>query len=597
MNVKSFSDLADVLIQPDEGEEPNLKRTSTIDEGEYGDDFEEVDYEEEFEDADKSGGERKEASASRFSIEARGSEDDVLLNSRSFSRIEVRRSVESNDGAAEIIQRNLENISVSGSDDGDDDIEAVKDMPTPAKPDEFDTRSSRPEVIEISNDVPRRAIAPPVQAAVKVSPGKSAAAKKTFKLTSSEEKFLADRRVQQAPGVKAPTKAFMSMNSKIQVASHWEVPGVSIYEGNKTQSTATGSKAPNTEEDREYTSKSDREKIILTVLDLLQTASKKAQTQQDVQVAMKGHAIRIPSVRTGVSKKQALKATGKMYMGNVPDYDPDFDTALQFMRSNEWNAEEDPAGEAGATRGSDEMKESSDGRPYYGSSGSGSGSGAGERAASNNKTFPERKPATVGGPRKMNASAPVPIESPKDQFHPMYGKARGYTPSSPATSEQQPQNGPPNFEADKDLRAVNSSVENYATWLKPNYLKRAHVLSAVPAEESADLSNKCEKLYANFLNDLIQNCKARADQCSTTEEMAMLRVLAEQVTSKFAAGEPQEDLQCRMLQGALSTMPFLSDKHHQGPRSPTFDDSLGIPSVSSAGLRANRDRIGGFRNR
>ena len=75
----------------------------------------------------------------------------------------------------------------------------------------------------------------------------------------------------------------------------------------------------------------------------------------------------------------------------------------------------------------------------------------------------------------------------------------------------------------------------------------------------------------------------------------MLRVLAEQVTSKFAVGEPQEDLQCRMIQGALTTMPFMIDKKHAQAR--TFDESVGIPSIGSGGLRANRDRIGGFRNR
>ena len=128
---------------------------------------------------------------SRFSIEARGSEEEVLLNSRSYSRIEIRKSVESNDGAEEIIQRNLEDISVSGSDD-DDDTMTEKDMPTPAKPNELETRSSRPDVIEISGNVPRRATAPVVTAAVRLSPGKSAVSMKESE-ASSEEKTKTEK--------------------------------------------------------------------------------------------------------------------------------------------------------------------------------------------------------------------------------------------------------------------------------------------------------------------------------------------------------------------------------------------------------------------
>ena len=116
----------------------------------------------------------------------------------------------------------------------------------------------------------------------------------------------------------------------------------------------------------------------------------------------------------------------------------------------------------------------------------------------------------------------------------------------------------------------------------------------MPQEEIASLTDTCERLYAHFLSDMIENCKRRADACKTTEEMAMLRVLAEQVTGRFAAGEPQEDLQCRMIQGALDTQPWLKRNKQQAERD---DGSIDIPSVSSTGLRANRDQLGGYRNR
>ena len=189
----------------------------------------------------------------------------------------------------------------------------------------------------------------------------------------------------------------------------------------------------------------------------------------------------------------------------------------------------------------------------------------------------------------------------------MYGKAPSnldLVENSPPTtnrassSSSSSSKAAPNFNANKDLRAVNSSIENYATWLKPTYLKRHHVLKDLPSEEAGELSNKCEKLYASFLNDLVENCKKRADSCNTTEEMAMLRVLAEQVTSKFAAGEPQEDLQSRMLQGAIETMPYL--KTHGGnnrDKSAGLDNSFDIHSVGSDGLRFNRDSLGGFKNK
>ena len=530
----------------------------------------------------------REGDVSIFSIEKRKGDDDdeIMHKSQSYSGLDVSGSgdeAEAQNGKEDIQRDNLRS------------------------PPKLHTEGATGEALEIPGNVPQRSVAAPVSASVKVGPQ----ARVSTNRAKSYAELVAEDRMEQAQAVvRGPVKAAGSVASRVRVAHAWEVPGVGSYEEHKLREerTTTGSRVPQDNHNVEYEEKCEKEKIVLAVLDLLQGAARKAQTKQEVEAATRGHAIRIPSFRSGVSKRQAMAATGKMFMDMVPDYDPDFEAALQFMRSNDWTNFGDEEGEGVGETKESESDENPNPSSLYGGTAVFSATGTSAEGTETSraprpigKTFPEPRVTTkafiddaVTGRRPGLATAPP---RPQTQGRPTPINTKTFMTTATARTRSSPSSsGPPNFEADKDLRSVNASVENYATWLKPQYLKRGDVLRDVPQEEAATLTDTCERLYAHFLSDLIENCRKRADACKTTEEMAMLRVLAEQVTGRFAAGEPQEDLQCRMIQGALETQPWLK-RNKTESEAIQEDDSIGIPSVSSTGLRLNRAQLGGYRNK
>ena len=69
-----------------------------------------------------------------------------------------------------------------------------------------------------------------------------------------------------------------------------------------------------------------------------------------------------------------------------------------------------------------------------------------------------------------------------------------------------------------------------------------------------ELNNKSELIYAQFLSDMINLCRARAKACNTIEEMAMHRVLANHLQQSFTSNNVVNKVRNDMSNSAVETI-------------------------------------------
>ena len=84
--------------------------------------------------------------------------------------------------------------------------------------------------------------------------------------------------------------------------------------------------------------------------------------------------------------------------------------------------------------------------------------------------------------------------------------------------------------------------------------RRATALDGLDATSRDRITDSCEGIYASFLGDLLSSCRKRAEDCHSSEDMAMLRVLSEHVIKSFAATSSLEDIQANMIVAAKTNL-------------------------------------------
>ncbi len=373
-------------------------------------------------------------------------------------------------------------------------------------------------------------------------------------------------------GVRGPIRVVAPCTSHVQRVDAWNVPG------SRARADADAAADQVTHDIAAQKQTDEKQQVVLTVLELLQRASRKAEASRAASFASKNPTtIRVHSADTGgLSKAQAMAASGKFFMGRVKDYDPDFDAALPFMRMaeeervleqkhNAQEAQEQQEAELLAVkRELEELKAvraikqqqqqqhennykratGSSFTPLSSRAGTSSGSNAGSMRGLS--TYPGS-----GSGGKENAT-PQTLHT-----HPGSAGKKGYSPQynvldTPVSSRY-------SDSSDIDVGTPSASTigamamargDGEGVWGVHPLERRADALGGMKRADADALSDSCEKLYATFLSDVIINCRQRAMDCKNTEEMAMLKALSDHVTATFAAGDRMEDVQCKMLRGA-----------------------------------------------
>jgi len=453
--------------------------------------------------------------------------------------------------------------------------------------------------------------------------------------------------------VRGPATRGVPAFSRVRRVAAWEVPGGTNSGQNDTSSTVTAQTDLCVDVGKAH-HEDDRAQMILIVLELLQSAAKKSEAVREAEFAIKSAATaHFSSFHAGgVTRAQAMQANGKFFMSRVPDYDPDFDAALQFLNeaSSDQNQESqqlqlqqkrERAARAElstlhetremlrlkreAQQSWDREANASSESPFLGSVGGGEGevpspdasiqvmqSGARERERernrdatreimtnrnrtgnpyrTNNKTYPSGTTpgsASSSSKEKENDNIAVAIAN---KTHPMstrsVGEGAGASaqprnltwaragagvpgkepfPSSPDTLNGSATNSSPGSSPGRPASPLQQQ-QAYGGWPVPLH-KRKDILASIPAARASELNSTCESLYASFLADLIGNCKKRANECRDTEEMAMLRALSDHVLTTFS-GERLEDVQCKMLQGAVNAIEKIGSNKPGGGRTP-----------------------------
>ena len=317
--------------------------------------------------------------------------------------------------------------------------------------------------------------------------------------------------------------------SRVKKVSAWEVPGVQNNNArNLVQNTEKGNPNIVRETDRnEDQDRMKKEEIVMTVLDMLQSAAKKSQMKSEVEyITASGSPRVVNNFKMGVTKRMAMQASGKFFMERVPDFDPDFDAALQFSgRTSEDRA-------AGDKNGIDclrELKPSDAVNPHSSTNTERGGVFEYKKSVPNDGDYIKQQ---QGSPKHSGSVGTSAASSP------------GVFSSNTSTPH-----GRHRMQSDTIQQQYQASPSEQ--WPEQVYAKRENVLAGLSPDESSSISTACESLYSSFLGDLINCCKGRANECRNTEEMAMLKVLSEHVSSAFAGGSKQEALQCRMMEGAI----------------------------------------------
>lgn len=431
--------------------------------------------------------------------------------------------------------------------------------------------------------------------------------------------------------VRGPSAKGIPAFNAIRRVAAWEVPGGSAGGQNEAIKQATAA------EQEKKSQEEDRSQLVLTVLELLQSAAKKSEAQREVEFAMKSSTTtHVSSFHMGgVTRAQAMQANGKFFMSRVPDYDPDFDSALQFLdkttedRTSEtrektaraelralqeererlrqkkeaqlsWerdantSLESQSLGGAGSSPDASiqvlQVVNGSDGRDRKSrglTMANRNLSGNPYRTA--NKTYP---PGRAVGP---HASASHGAQNMKEnttnnahKTHPVSvrtngadtergnlrgssdGEKDGAYPASPDTAASvtntSPGASPGIHSGSPGLQQQGMGPMGAGGWPAP-LQQRKDMLANLPVSRASQLNSTCESLYASFLADLIGNCKKRANECKDTEEMAMLKALSDHVFATFA-GERLEDVQCKMLQGAVNVLDKIGPNKPSGEKTP-----------------------------
>ena len=630
MNVRQFSDLSDVLISPDKSLESHDSSTGAE---EYEDEFEE-DFEADSENSRVSDKPSNGNTSTAFqetqsvpttnnyasnSISVSGSDDDKsndnLAPREFFEEDALEISHESSSRA--IPPRSAALIPTATT---SDTVHSTKNIAAvlstaPVAVADFAERLLVPpvapkavipaELFEATEDLPKRIQELPSNANTHPIPVVHMKANRipvTSNLASDSETDVRDTELHnwyakhQTPvrgqsGVKS-VPAF----SAIRRVPAWEVPGISRSEGHSTPFVPTT--APATVD--------DKKQLVLTVLELLQAAAKKAEAQREAELAAKSaRTVCVPSFQVGgLQRAQALAAAGKFFIERVPDYDPDFEPALQFLRETDEDREAEI--EHDSTRRYEAQAQwerdmgGSDGSPPENLQARSHGSDSAGKLPSDQssiqspaldmshrshdfravKTFPQAtrsKDATqaVHGSTRHKQMPSTrhtksPHSSPSDTNKENYVHSASSSTSRSKMNDKSPslaaeQSSTPGSHTGGALQVPSSpdsigSPSSVPTmplsggWPVP-LLRRVDVMSGVPIDRSTQLHTSCENLYAAFLSDLISCCKRRASECNNTIEMAMLKALSDHVFATFASGDKLEDVQCKMLRGALAVPP------------------------------------------
>ena len=462
---------------------------------------------------------------------------------------------------------------------------------------------------------------------MEIADAEAEARKKKSEIDQSDSMLQAVRGPSAAKGIPA-------FNAIRRVAA-WEVPGASDAAGGHKMNEAI--KQATAAEQEKKSQEEDRSQLVLTVLELLQSAAKKSQAQREVEFAMKSSTTtHVTSFHMGgVTRAQAMQANGKFFMSRVPDYDPDFESALQFLdkttedRTSEtgekaaraelralqeererlrqkkeaqlsWERDANTSLESRSLGGAGSSPDASiqvvqvvnrsDGRDRNSpglTMANRNPSGNPYRTA--NKTYP---PGRAVGP---HASASHGAQNMKEnttnnahKTHPVpvrtngadteRGNLRGSSdrekdgayPASPDTAASvtntTPGSSPGMHSGSPGQQQQGMGPMGAGGWPSP-LQQRKDVLANLPVSRASQLNSTCESLYASFLADLIGNCKKRANECKDTEEMAMLKALSDHVFATFA-GERLEDVQCKMLQGAVDVLDKIGPNKPSGEKTP-----------------------------
>ena len=577
MNVRAFSDLADILITsaPDDKKSEEHKSEDGGDLESYGDDEYDDEFEDDFEqeDDDQKSESLDSLSGDHKAVVPPVANESVLV--KSVNSIDISRSDDSGDYfKEETLSNDDENSNVSGSSTKSDKVVFLEGVDDNDVSEELKVESDDKEVVAVEGkmktsggvEVPTVVSGMHVSdddAGITILPSNQNHHPVVLKhITSIKNEKKDTSHVVLAPIVEAettPVSAVPKSNvrgpsgidrqfSRVKKVSAWEVPGIKTNKKSveniltKQNTTSTGLKRGKSDA-HELQDRIKKEEIVMTVLDMLQSAAKKTQQQREVDyVTTSGSPPVVNNFKMGVSKRLAMQASGKFFMERVPDFDPDFDAALEFTG----RASEDRAAGDKNTYMSDTV--SGDARI----SGSSKDWGVMEHKDTTHVSPQQSKvQAQRSSPSAAPSSSTAPSRYPAyntKSRSPNYtesgGKSSSTSPGVMSSSATSPTCSP-NMQT-KSVRQFRVSASEQ--WPKAN---RKNVLADLSSDDSASISTACESLYSSFLGDLINACKSRANECQNTEEMAMLKVLSEHVSSVFAGGERQEDLQCRMMQGAV----------------------------------------------
>jgi len=346
-------------------------------------------------------------------------------------------------------------------------------------------------------------------------------------LKSLNSALLAERHPKPAATLGAASKAAAAVSapssssgsggsgrifSRVHKASPHEIPG---YKENVPPASLFGASTHFSATSPPYASAStgpSRHEVVSAILQCLTAATGTAKTNTERKAAIAQGAVSVPTLKMGLTKVQALQASGKLFHRDVADYDPDYDEAVELLQeeqalAQQYRPEPQPAPAAPAP------------------------AAAAPRAGLAPPTvlsreFEVRQASALSSIRPLiSPSGPARLVAPR------FSSASASASASARTAAS--------------VTFANVGVEGEG---REQALQRA---SGGSSSSRADLSATCESVYASFLSDLVGVCRARAEHCQSAAEMAMLRVLSEQVKEVFA-GEEMDALHAKMISAAAS---------------------------------------------
>merc|ERR1711871_1419032 len=79
-------------------------------------------------------------------------------------------------------------------------------------------------------------------------------------------------------------------------------------------------------------------------------------------------------------------------------------------------------------------------------------------------------------------------------------------------------------------------------------------------KDPVELTLKCDEIYSNFLSDLISACRKQAALSISSEEMAMHRVLAEQMAQLYTDRNQIDNIRSKMIWAAREISLYKTDE-------------------------------------